>query len=71
MVWKRKLCIAAKEEIAQLLKEAAPNGAGLRGNERDGTSSSDRGLKLKKKSGGNSFLKKRGRGEASNEGLDF
>ena len=58
MVWKRKLCIAAKEEIAQLLKEAAPDGAGLRGNERDGTSSSDRGLKLKKKKGGGQLSEK-------------
>lgn len=71
MVFKKKLCISAKEDISRLPKEVVPDRAGLRGNERDGISSSGGGLKLEKKGGRAAFLRKRGKGEARNEGLDF
>lgn len=62
MVFKKKLCTSAKEDISRLPKEVVvPVRAGLRGNERDGISSSGGGLKLKKKRGGGgraAFLRK-------------
>lgn len=54
MVFKKKLCKSAKEDISRLLK-VVPDRAGLRENEKDGISSSGGGLKLKKKGGGEIF----------------
>lgn len=61
MVFKKKNCISAKEDISRLPKEVVPVRTDLRGNERDGISSSGGGLKLKEKKKGDeegSFSKK-------------
>lgn len=74
MVFKKKNCISAKEDISRLPKEVVPVRTDLRGNERDGISSSGGGLKLKEKKRGvrrAAFLRKRIRREARIKGLEF
>lgn len=61
MVFNGKLYLSVKKETSRLPKEVVPDGAGLRGNERDGTSVQIEACNWRK----------RARGEARNGGLDF
>lgn len=52
-----------KEEISRLPKDVVPGGAGLRGDERDGISSSEESLKLETKAGQPSEKESKRRGK--------
>lgn len=65
----KKTVHISEERDFQAARKVVSDEAGLRGNERDGMSSSDGGLKLDKRE--TAFLRKRGRGEVQNEDLEY